>query len=138
MATSKSRRETTNKVLNAERKKKNMGAKNKKNNKARLNKLSLSFSLALCVRVAVSRCSLRCCFFRLARSLVFSSVVTTADSPLLATCHVKINQRSGGDPPFFHSTCGVFCLPAGPYSAACRPTFLLAFLSPFFCLCLGR
>lgn len=60
------------------------------------------------------------------RLFSFSSFLQSSQPPTRpATCHVKINRQSSWNPPFFQSTCGVFCLPAGPYLTACRPTFFL-------------
>lgn len=60
------------------------------------------------------------------RLFSFSFFLQSSQPPTRpATCHVKINRQSSWNPPFFQSTCGVFCLPVGPYLTACRPTFFL-------------
>lgn len=79
----------------------------------------------LIARLHPSRLKLSC----LLRLLAIAFPSSSQPPSRLAACHVKINRQSSDDPPSFHSTCGVLCLPEGPSLMACRPVF---FWSRFF------
>lgn len=67
------------------------------------------------------------------RACLLSAFLQSSQSPTRpAACHVKINRQSSQNPPFFQSTCSVFCLPAGPCLTARRPTFFRWFFRTYF------